>query len=89
MVGGGWRPVEGEASLLAWPTPERLFAVSLAGAVSLSEDGGDIWQEVGDVGGQPAAFEWRRARELYVALHDGTVKRSTDGGRSWDVRSTP
>jgi hypothetical protein len=43
---------------------------------------------VGEVGGEPAAFE-AEDDGLYVALHDGTVKRSTNGGRSWTVRSRP
>jgi photosystem II stability/assembly factor-like uncharacterized protein len=87
--GDGWRPVDGEASLLAWPIPNRLLAVSSRGVLSESGDVGRTWQEVGRVGQQPAAFESRSARELYVALHDGTVKRSTDGGRNWTVRSKP
>jgi photosystem II stability/assembly factor-like uncharacterized protein len=57
--------------------------------VSASGDAGRSWQEVGQVGGQPAAFEGEGPEELYVALHDGTVKRSMDGGASWTVRSSP
>lgn len=87
--GQGWRPVDAESSLLAWPTPGQLFAVSSNGAVSRSGDVGRTWEEVGKVGGQPAAFESSGPEELYVALHDGTIKRSTDGGRSWVVRSSP
>ena len=87
--GRGWRPADGEASLLAWPAPDRLLAVSQDGVVSRSDDGGLIWEEVGRVGAQPAAFEARDTQELYVALHDGTIKRSADGGRSWAVRSRP
>jgi photosystem II stability/assembly factor-like uncharacterized protein len=87
--GRGWRPLDGEPSHLAWPAPGRLFAVNVDGVVSVSSDGGGSWQEVGDLGGGPAAFESGSAEELYAALHDGTVKRSTDGGVSWSVRSTP
>jgi photosystem II stability/assembly factor-like uncharacterized protein len=87
--GRGWRPLDGESSLLAWPTPGRLFAVNMEGVLSFSDDGGASWQELGHVGGRPAAFESESAAEFYVALHDGTVKRSTDGGNSWSVRSTP
>jgi hypothetical protein len=46
------------------------------------------FNEVGSIGGQPAAFE-AAGDELYVALHDGTVKRSPDRGRSWRLRSRP
>jgi hypothetical protein len=87
--GRRWRPLEGEASLLAWPTAGRLFAVAQNGTVARSGDAGRSWREIGQVGGQPAAFEAEGAEELYVALHDGTIKRSTDGGASWSVRSRP
>jgi len=87
--GRRWRPLEGGASLLAWPTAARLFAVAENGSVARSGDTGRSWRETGQVGGQPAAFEAEGAAELYVALHDGTIKRSTDGGASWSVRSTP
>jgi photosystem II stability/assembly factor-like uncharacterized protein len=88
-AGRGWRPLDGDAALLAWPAETRLFGVSLEGALARSEDGGRSWETVGNVGGQPAAFEAESGEELYVALHDGTVKRSTDGGGSWSVRSKP
>lgn len=89
-AGRSWRPVgDGDPAMVAWPVRERLFAVANSGAVSLSSDGGREWQEVGQVGGQPAAFESVSARELYVALHNGRVKRSLDAGASWSVRSAP
>jgi hypothetical protein len=88
-AGRGWRPLDGEAALLGWPAPSRLFAVAGDGTVRLSDDGGRSWRELGNVGGQPAAFESASADDLYVALHDGTVKRSSDGGTSWSVRLTP
>jgi hypothetical protein len=88
-AGEGWRPLDGGASLLGWPAAGRLFAVGLDGTVARSADAGRSWRQLGNVGGQPAAFEGQSGDELYVALHDGTVKRSTDGGASWSVRSTP
>jgi hypothetical protein len=54
-----------------------------------SDEPGAPWRKVGEIGGQPAAFETGGPDELYVALHDGTVKRSTDGGASWSVRTRP
>jgi photosystem II stability/assembly factor-like uncharacterized protein len=87
--GRRWRPMQAGASLLAWPTAGRLFAVAQDGTVARSDDAGRSWREIGQVGGQPAAFEAEGADELYVALHDGTIKRSADGGASWSVRSTP
>ena len=88
-AGRGWRPLGGEASLLAWPSSDALFAVAPEGAVVRSRDGGRNWREVGDVGAEAAAFEANGPDELYVALHDGTIKLSKDGGASWSVRSTP
>ena len=59
------------------------------GGVSRSDDIGKAWRKVGNLGGQPAAFESEGESDLYAALHDGTVKRSVDGGESWGVRSRP
>ena len=87
--GRRWRQLAGKASLLAWPAPGRLFAVRPDGTVARSRDGGRSWRELGEVGGQPAAFEAEGPSELYVALHDGTIKRSTDAGASWSLRSKP
>ena len=84
-AGKGWRPIDGPSGLLSWPSSERLYSVALEGTVRSSDDGGNTWREVGEVGGEPAAFEATAGEELYVALHDGTIKRSADGGRSWRV----
>jgi len=88
-AGRRWRGIEGGSSLLSWPEAEGVFAVARDGTVARSDDAGGRWREIGEIGGQPAAFEGQSADELYVALHDGTIKRSTDGGASWSVRSTP
>jgi hypothetical protein len=87
-AGRGWRPLSDEAGLLAWPRAEALFLVRLDGSVGRSGDRGLTWQQAGNTGGQPAAFE-SAGDELYVALHDGTVKRSADGGQNWQLRSRP
>ena len=87
--GRRWRRVARAAGLLAWPTPRDVYLIGGNGSVSRSENAGKAWRKVGDLGGQPAAFESERATELYAALHDGTVKRSADRGQSWGVRSRP
>ena len=88
-TGKSWRPVDERlAGLLAWPRPKQLYLVDGQGQVQLSRDGGRVWQVVGDVGGQPAAFI-ASGTDLYAALGDGSVKSSTDGGRLWTVRATP
>jgi hypothetical protein len=85
--GESWRRRAAAAGLLAWRSPDELIGIGGDGSVRSSDDAAS-WREVGDVGGQPAAFEAERDG-LYVALHEGTIKRSTDGGRSWGVRSHP
>lgn len=88
-AGKSWRPADARlAGLLAWPRPKQLYLIDGQGQVQLSRDGGRVWQVVGDLGGQPAAFI-ASGTDLYAALGDGTVKRSTGGGRLWTVRATP
>ena len=87
--GRRWTRLADGAGAVAWPAQERLYLIDATGSVQLSDDRGRRWKPIGQVGGQPAAFEAEAAEDLYVALHDGTVKRSTDGGASWGVRSSP
>ena len=87
--GRRWKRLAQAAGALAWPARASLYLIGGDGSVGLSADGGRHWEPVGEIGGQPAAFEAEAPGDLYAALHDGTVKRSTDGGRSWRVRSTP
>jgi hypothetical protein len=87
--GKNWRPVGETLGLLAWPAPDRLYAVTLDGEVLRSADDGGRFERRGEIGGEPAAFVAQGDEDLYVALHDGTIKRSIDGGASWSVRSVP
>jgi hypothetical protein len=87
--GRRWRRIAPAAGLLAWPEPERVYLIAGDGSVSRGNNATRAWRRVGNIGGQPAAFESEGKTELYAALHDGTVKRSTDGGESWGVRSRP
>lgn len=88
-AGRRWRSLRAGSALLAWPGADRLYAVASDGSIVRSGNVGASWRRVGNLGGQPAAFEGESAETLYVALHDGTIKRSTDGGGSWSVCSTP
>ena len=85
--GTSWQELADVAGLVEWRSPEELILVDGDGSVHASQDGAS-WNEVGDIGGEPAAFESGQDA-LYVALHDGTIKRSPDGGASWEVRSSP
>jgi len=87
--GRRWQRLADDSGLLAWPAPNRLHLVRGDGGVSVSRDPGKGWQQIGEIGGRPAAFEAEGTNDLYAALHDGTVKRSIDGGKSWEVRSKP
>lgn len=87
--GSSWSPLFQGGGLLAWPAPERLYLVLAGGLVFSSVDGGRSFQQVGSLGGEPAALLALSGPELYAALHDGTILRSADGGASWAVRSRP
>ena len=87
-AGRRWRRRGEDLGLLAWAGSGALVLVDARGDVNSSEDGGRSWREVGEIGGEPAAFE-AAGDDLYAALHDGTIKQSRDGGGTWTVRSTP
>ncbi len=87
--GERWRPLGGDVGFLSWPTEDRLYLVDARGSVQVSPDLGRTWEELGSIGGQPAALVAVSEEELYAALPDGTIKQSTDGGSTWSVRSTP
>jgi len=80
--GRRWRAVAGPSGLVA-QLGSRSYVVSADGEVSAG-DGGRRFRRLGEIGGQPSAFEAAEG-ELYAALHDGTIKRSSDG-ESWAVR---
>ena len=82
--GGSWRRLDGPAGLIAWPSPNRLFAIDATGRVLLSTARGNSFRAVGAIGGEPAAFHGDGAA-LVAARHDGAILRSTDEGRSWET----
>lgn len=87
-AGRAWHPLTDRTGLLAWAESGPVFLVDGEGVVSRSDDRGERWEEVGEIGGQPAAFE-AAGDDLLAALHDGTIQQSTDDGRTWTVRSEP
>lgn len=87
-AGRTWRALRAEPGLLAWPRGNRLFRVDGGGRVATSADAGRTWRTLGEVGGEPAAFEGA-GDDLYVALHDGRIVRSGNGGRTWELRLSP
>ena len=87
-AGRRWRLLSDELGLVAYTASRSLFLADADGVIRASADGGRSWDEVGDIEGQPAAFE-AAGETLLAGLHDGTIKRSDDGGRNWTVRSEP
>jgi len=83
-----WERFEGPPGLVGWHQDGRLYSIGADGSVNASDSDGGSWRTVGQIDGQPAAFEVE-GDDLYVALHDGTIKRSDDNGRTWAVRSKP
>lgn len=87
--GGAWEQVNAAVGLLAWPSRAQLYLVDGGGRVFGSADGGRELDELGSIGGEPAAFLSVDGRVLFAALHEGTIVRSRDGGSTWAVRATP
>lgn len=88
--GEGWRPLIAAAGVrLAWPEPDRLYRADKDGSVYRSDSGGDTWEAVQSLDGEPYKIEPVSADELYVALSDGTIAHTVDGGDSWEYVFRP
>ncbi len=87
--GRRWRWLGDGLGYLGWPDTNRLYLVTLSGAVRMKNGLSRRWRTVGRVEGEPAALVVTKGDELYVALHDGTIVHSQDGGRTWAIRSRP
>jgi hypothetical protein len=85
--GDSWRPRDTTfGARLTWPGD--LYSVDKAGKVRASSDGGQSWEDRGDVGGIPAVIASGQKDELIVGVVGGKVQRSTDGGRKWATAAT-
>jgi hypothetical protein len=88
--GESWRPLlRSEGSRLAWPEPDRFYLAAKDGTVSVSEDGGDRFEEVGRVDGEPYVLDPVSGNELYMALSDGTILHTDDEGSNWEEAFRP
>jgi photosystem II stability/assembly factor-like uncharacterized protein len=86
--GGSWRPRDpASGARLMWPATDALYSVDRNGMIRVSDDGGQGWEPLGDVGGLPSAVANGRKDELYVAVVGGKVRRSRDG-RRWETVAT-
>ena len=82
--GGTWRPHDPIASeQLAWGS-EGLYRADPGGAVKLSTDGGESWEDRGNVGISVNELAIDDDGALYASVPGGEVRRSTDGGATWD-----
>jgi hypothetical protein len=85
-----WRPIiQAPGIRLAWAGPESLYRADKDGTVRVSSDGGDTWEDVGRVDGEPYKFKVIDEKHLYLALGDGSILETTDGGRSWEAVFEP
>lgn len=71
--------------LVSWPVTGTLFGVAGDGTVHVSADGGESWQQHGQLDGQPHALTATDAETVYAATGSG-IYASTDGGRTFELR---
>jgi Photosynthesis system II assembly factor YCF48/BNR/Asp-box repeat len=89
-TGASWRPLDRQAGIrLAWPAPDALYRALKDGSVQRSSNGGDTWDEVGKVPGEPYKFKAIGKDELYLALSDGTIMHTTDAAKTWNAVFEP
>ena len=88
--GKAWRPMEGgDGTRLAWPAPDALYRAEKDGTILLSKTGGDSFEPVGKVEGEPYKFKAVAPEHLYLALSDGTIVETEDGGARWTEAFRP
>jgi photosystem II stability/assembly factor-like uncharacterized protein len=88
--GESWRPIlAAQGVRLAWPEAATLYRADKDGSVYRSATGGDEWDLVGEVAGEPYKIVSVSAEELYMALSDGTIAHTTDGGAGWEYVFRP
>jgi hypothetical protein len=72
-------------ALVAWPTPQLVYGITVAGALVASTDGGTTWAQRGSVDGRPQAFIAENDQTLHAATDTG-IYTSTDGGQTFKPR---
>jgi hypothetical protein len=85
--GGSWRQrdVLTTETHLAWSATGPLYRVDAAGVVQASKDGGETWEQAGNVGGPPTTVTVDADGRLYAALAGARIVRSSDGGKSFEA----
>lgn len=83
--GESWRAILPAPGVrLAWPDADHLYVATEDGSFQVSADGGDTYEDVGRVDGEPWVIKASSPDEMIVALSDGSVVETTDGGASWE-----
>lgn len=79
---GGTRKLGGPTTIYLDTAPDGTLAgIGPDGAVRISTDDGQSWEEVGSIDGRPAAFTI--SEQGWYAATETTVLRSTDAGATW------
>jgi hypothetical protein len=81
--GSTWRPRDVPGGLVTWTPEVGLVAADFRGVIRQTDDPMGEWEEVGRLGGSPAALEGVDD-ELLAATHEARVLSSRDGGASWE-----
>ncbi len=84
--GRAWKRVAGAPllQLVSWADDGTLVGVQPDGAVQVSTDAGETWEQRGKLGAQPHALLAANG-EIYGAI-DGAILASDDGGRTFTPR---
>jgi photosystem II stability/assembly factor-like uncharacterized protein len=80
--GENWRPIDAPGGLVTWTSELGVVAVDADGVVRQADAPTGDWEEVGKLGGPPAALEGV-GEELLAATHDPALLSSRDGGSTW------
>lgn len=81
-AGSTWRPLGIPGGLVTWTPEVGLVAADGGGVIRRADEPTGEWEQVGSLGGSPAALEGT-GDELLAATHDGRVLSSRDGGENW------
>jgi photosystem II stability/assembly factor-like uncharacterized protein len=80
--GSRWRPLGVPGGLVTWSEELGLVAVDLQGIVRRASEPEGKWEEVGRLGGPPAALE-AVGEEVLAATHESQILSSPDAGATW------
>ena len=80
--GSRWRPLGVPGGLVTWSEELGLVAVDLQGNVRRASEPEGTWEEVGRLGGTPAALE-AVGDEVLAATHESQILSSPDAGATW------